>query len=187
MASSASRALTTFVPLAMTLTFAPTVRAEPQITAGLTPGLCGRTSDTTSGLCFYGAARGELLLWRERATDFGLGPAVEVGTAAFDDFRASAGLSLLVPMDSFPLVLTAAPFVSAGDEFDYGPSIRVFWGLRAYNHLSTYSAAGGIIAGVDYGIGARGEQTWTLALQLDAMWLALPVLALYSWARGPSN
>jgi hypothetical protein len=69
------------------------------------------------------------------------------------------------------------------DGFGTGAAGRLFIGYRAYNYGGSYGTGFGLFAGVE-GAEPGAATAWTLGLHLDAMWAALPVIALASWVRG---
>ncbi|MEN9577026.1 MAG: hypothetical protein RJA70_35 [Pseudomonadota bacterium] len=161
--------------------------AKPQASLGVTPAVCALRSETHAEVCFHGSVRADTLFLRERASDQGVGPFLEVGTVNFNDARLAAGGSWLIPIDPLPLVLSASPIIRFSARTSAGASARAFWGIRGFNYSGHYSAAGGLTLGLDYLVGSKSELTWHLGLQLDAMWLSLPALLVAGWARGPSD
>jgi hypothetical protein len=158
-------------------------QAEPQINAGWETGLCGHGSSLGfDELGWCNALHADLMLLRERSRDFGLGPALRLGTVSFDDFRLGGGLSLLLPvLESFPLVLEAGPqlrnFEQAGV---YG---SLFWGLRSYNHYGSYEMAGGLALTVERSFSDGGPSVLWLTARIDSLWLAMPFLLAYNALR----
>src|SRR5262245_56052538 len=81
--------------------------ADPQWNTGLTVAGCWEQNDR-SVFGFCGGARGDVLWLRNRNSDYGVGPYLEVGTARFNDLRLSGGVSVLLPVtEDFPLVASA--------------------------------------------------------------------------------
>ncbi len=153
--------------------------ADPQWSGGATVAVCHvrDTHDSIEGLRFCGNVHGDLLFLRQRNADFGLGPYVEVGTAAFDDLRLSAGASLLLPIsDDFPLVASAG-FLSRQFS-DPGVEASLFWGLRSFNYHSAYNLAGGIVLGAQQSFGAGHNRVLSIGLRIDGLLFALPFLLL---------
>jgi hypothetical protein len=160
------------------LLLAPIASAAPQWNASLIPGAgLQRENSSFDQVVFWGAARGDLLLLRERASDIGLGPYLMLATAAFGDLRASAGASLLLPTnEDFPLVFSAGAFTRDGRAF--GLDSSMFWGLRSYNFHGTYNLAGGVVLGAQHSLGSASETVLTLGVQVDAFVLLIPILLL---------
>lgn len=126
---------------------------------------------------FCGQARGDLLFFRERTFDFGLGPYLALGTAAFDDLRVSAGVSALLPaIEDFPVVLSLGPLLR--DRGDFGLSSSLYWGLRSYNFHGGYNLAFGVLLAGERTFGAEPSNAISLGFQVDGMVLALPFLLL---------
>jgi hypothetical protein len=156
-----------------------TAGAKPQWNAGVEAGVC--SSDSKLGFRrpgFCGALHGDLLLLRERSTDFGLGPSLRVGTARFDDIRLDAGLSLLIPsFESFPLVFEAGPHLRNFHE----PGVfgGLFFGFRSLNHHGPYEIASGLGLVAERSFASGTPSALWLTARVDAAWLAMPfILAL---------
>jgi hypothetical protein len=128
---------------------------------------------------------GDVLLGRSSNRDFGLGPAIEIGTAGFDDVRALAGATLLVPAtDVLVAALTPATLLRSGaGGLEAGVAGRIFLGARSYNYHSGYVMAWGFVLGVDQEI--AGPRVVSVAAQVDGMAFAIPAILLYEWLRGP--
>jgi hypothetical protein len=171
------------------LGLARAAHAAPQWNVGVVAGVCGAGEDRElwDHTCFYGGLRGDVLFARERNSDLGFGPYLEVATAGFDDLRVGLGPALLLPIHPyFPLGLSAGGYARNSEHgFEPGVAARLFFGSRSYNFHSTYGMAGGLLAGVDYGLGESKEILFVLGVQLDGLVLALPFLAGYQLLRGP--
>lgn len=154
--------------------------AAPQWNTAVVPSGCllGTNDEIFERVAFCGSVRGDILFLRESARDFGIGPYASLGTAAFEDFRASLGVSALLPIiEDFPLVLAAGPLLRDGREL--GVSGTVFWGLRSYNHYGTYNIAAGLALGAERTFGERETTALTIGLHVDGFVLAIPVLLLF--------
>jgi hypothetical protein len=154
--------------------------AAPQWNTGVVPSGCllGTGDDIFERVAFCGSARGDVLFLRENARDFGVGPYASVGTAAFEDFRASLGVSALLPViEDFPLVLSAGPLLRDGREL--GVAATAFWGLRSYNHYGTYNIAAGLVLSAERTFGERETTALTIGLHVDGFILAIPPLLLF--------
>jgi hypothetical protein len=157
--------------------------AKPQWNAGLETGLCG----SGSGLGFdelgwCNALHGDVLFLRERGRDFGLGPALRLGTVSFDDIRLGAGLSVLVPLfESLPLVLEAGPQLRNFDQPGvYGSA---FFGMRSFNHYGHYEVAAGLALSAERSFTTGAPSAVWLTARIDGSWLALPFIFVYNAAR----
>jgi len=160
-------------------------RAEPQWSAGALASGCllGGADDPFQRVAFCGALRGDLLLGRERTADFGFGPYVSLGTAAFDDLRLAVGGSALAPvLEDFPLVISLGALVRDGSAF--GADANLFWGIRSYNFHATWNFAAGLVLGAQRTFGNSAENVVSLGLQIDGLVFALPVLLLAGAAGG---
>ena len=154
--------------------------AKPQWNAGLETGLCG----SGSGLGFdklgwCNALHGDVLFLRERGRDFGLGPALRVGSVSFDDVRLGAGLSVLLPLfETLPLVLEVGPQLRNLDQPGvYGSA---FFGMRSFNHYAGYEVAAGLALTAERGFTAGTPSALWLTARIDGSWLALPVVFIYN-------
>lgn len=161
--------------------------ADPQWNASALAGVCGRGADGElwSDTCFYTGARADILFGRNRNSDFGIGPYVDINTAAFDDLRLGGGPTLLLPIHPyFPILLSGGPFVRKNGDFTPGAEGWLFIGSRSYNFHSSYGLAGGIVFG--YQTELRGEKAnaIVIAAQIDVLLIALPFLAGYQWIAG---
>lgn len=159
-------------------------RAHPQWNTGLVASGCllGDRDAAFERVAFCGQARSDVLFLRERTSDFGLGPYLAAGTAAFEDLRLSAGVSALVPVvEDFPVVLSFGGL--ARDTNSFGLSGSAFWGLRSYNFHSPYNLAFGLVLAGERTFGAQPSNALSLGFQLDGVVLALPFLLLVGAAH----
>src|SRR6185295_510756 len=66
--------------------------ADPEWHTGMSLGVAGTgTHELWSDTHFFGALRGDVLFGRDRSSDVGIGPALEIGTVGFSDARLMAG------------------------------------------------------------------------------------------------
>ena len=161
------------------LGFAPSAHAAPQWNTGLVASGCllGDRDALFERVAFCGQARGDVLFLRNRVGDFGVGPYLAVGTAAFDDLRISLGASALLPVvDDFPLVLSLGAL--GRDRGDFGLTSSVFWGLRSYNFHSRYNLAFGFFLAGERTFGSEPQSALSLGFQVDGFVLALPFLLI---------
>jgi hypothetical protein len=168
-------------------------RAEPQANVSLTFGGAGVGSEGQ----FWDHAevhlgvRSDVLFGHESATDFGVGPYVELGTFAFDDLHFGGGASLLLPVaEDFPLVASFGPYGRwADDDFglEGGLGGSLFWGTRSYNFHANYVMAGGLLVGFRESLGPSHESMLVIALQADLAFIGLPLVGLIDLMRGPSG
>lgn len=157
--------------------------AAPAWSAGWDTGVCGSSSSLgLSGAGWCNAARADVLFLREGPRQIGLGPALRVGTARFDDFRLDAGLAVLVPvLESFPLVLEAGPHLRNLDE----PGIygSAFFGVRNYNYYGSYEVAAGLAVTAERSFVAGTPSALWITARIDGSWIALPGIFLYNALR----
>lgn len=168
--------------LAAALVPAPCL-AKPRWNAGLETAICGTGSSFGfSELGWCNALRADLLLLRERGSDFGIGPALRVGSAGFDDFRFDAGLSVLLPLlESFPLVLEAGPHLRNLDQ----PGVfgSAFFGLRSFNHYGHYDMSTGIVVIAQRSFTTGTRSALWLGARIDGYLFALPFVLAYNALR----
>jgi hypothetical protein len=150
--------------------------AAPQVNVGITPGLNWRPG---AKLAFDGSISADVLFGRSSDLSYGIGPRVEIGTRAFDDLRTAAGLTTLIPLDPLVASLTLHGLLQTNaGRSEPGVGGRLFFGVRPYNYYGWYSAGLGLTFGVDQVL-VTDTTNVTLGLQLDGMWLSLPLLFLY--------
>lgn len=157
--------------------------AKPQWNAGLETGICGTgSSPTFEELGWCNALRADVLFFRTRGDDFGIGPVLRLGSVSFDDLRVDAGVSLLVPLfDAFPLQLEAGPHLL---DFDQpGAYASAFFGLRNFNHYGNYEMSTGLALTVERAFTTGTPSAIWLTARIDGSWLALPFVFLYNAAR----
>ncbi len=168
-------------------------QAAPQGTAGLTIGAAGtgyhhRYWEETR---FHLGARGDVLFGRDRNSDFGFGPYVEVGTNGFQSIQFGGGASLLLPViDYLPLVISLGAYgQKSDDDFGLSPGVStgLFWGSRSYNFHGGYIMSAGLIGQFRYGLGASGETSIIVGAQIDFLAMSLPFLFLINAIRGGSS
>jgi hypothetical protein len=184
--------LSSLLVLALAMSaFPAVVSAEPQFSSVLSVGgaAVGKGAPDDHAEFLLGL-RGDVLFGRSDAGDFGFGPFVNVKTFAFDQVQFGGGLSTLFPVhESLPLVASLGAYGRYGDDpFGVEPGVQtsVFWGSRSYNFHANYVMSGGILLGYRQAFGSSRESVLEAALQLDLMVLALPVIALVNWIKGPT-
>jgi hypothetical protein len=185
-----SRAIGAGLVASALVAYAGHARAEPQWNAALLAGAAGvGTGSVWPATEFYGGLRGDLLFLRSGPRDVGLGPALELSTAGFSDARLGAGPAVLVPLgDLFAFELSPGAFVRTGSgALTGGVSARGFLGVRTYNFTGSYALGGGLLLGIDQDLGGPREHAVVIAAQVDALVLALPVVLLFEWLRGPPS
>ncbi|HKY40138.1 MAG TPA: hypothetical protein VJN18_29585 [Polyangiaceae bacterium] len=164
-------------------TLASLASAKPRWSSGLETAICGTGSSFGfSELGWCNALRADLLLLRERGSDFGIGPALRVGSAGFDDFRFDAGLSVLLPLlESFPLVLEAGPHLRNLDQ----PGVfgSAFFGLRSFNHYGHYDMSTGIVVIAQRSFTTGTRSALWLGARIDGYLFALPFVLAYNALR----
>jgi hypothetical protein len=164
--------------------------AEPQWNSGIELGAAGTGERFHwSQTKFFGALRGEVLFGRSGPLSVGVGPAVEVGTAGFSDARFGAGATVLVPLDGvLAFGFTPATYLRASNaSTDSGVSGRVSFLIHPSNIVGCYAMAGGLFVGADRDFGPSRSTALIAGAQIDGLVLALPVILLVEWLRGPRD
>jgi hypothetical protein len=111
-----------------------------------------------------------------------IGPYLDLATASFHNLDAGAGAEWLVPTkDELPFVLSAGPFLRAGEGRSWTPGLEttVFFGSRSYNFHSAYGLAAGVFAQSRWLPGPRGALDLVFGVQIDVELLILPALFVY--------
>lgn len=151
--------------------------AGPQWNAGFVAAGCALSGpqNKLERIAFCGELRGDVLFGRARVGDFGAGPYLAIGTAAFEDTRVATGVSLLLPViEDFPLVFSAGGL--ATDSGQLGLDLTTFFGVRSYDHYGAYNFAAGAVIGAERTFGERSSTALSLGLQIDGLIVALPFL-----------
>jgi hypothetical protein len=160
------------------------VHAEPQGHVGVRLAPCGVGEDGAfwQHTRFCGGLTADLLLLRERNTDFGLGPYVEISSAGVWDVRYGGGLSLLAPVHpDFPLVVSAGAYGHETRAVALGGSL--FFGMRSYNFHGNYNLTLGLFGSVTRDLGASEEMLTALGVELDGFLIAAPFLLAFEALR----
>jgi hypothetical protein len=181
----------TLAACASLATFAKSALADPQWDVGLTSGVAGlgRPGSFWSNTAYYGSIRGNLIFGRSSEHDVGVGPALEVATTNFDDLRLLGGATAVLPLgDLFAVSATPSVYVRAHDDTTSpGVSGRLFLGFKSYNYESAYAMGAGLLLGFDQDLGGSKEHAAVVAVQLDALIVALPFALVYQLIRGPTR
>jgi len=152
-----------------------TLRAEPQGHVALRTAFSGTGEHGAlwEETRFCASLIGDLLFLRERESDFGVGPYLELTTAGFFDVRWGGGANVLVPaFEDFPFVIGLGAY---GHELEsVSPGATVFWGARSYNFSGAYNLSLGLFVGAYRDLDARGANLLVAGFELDGMLLALP-------------
>jgi hypothetical protein len=158
--------------------------AEPQVNGGLALGAVARDLRTTGpSFAFESGLRGDVIFLRERGSDIGLGPYVDVMSAALATAEPGGGASLLVPIGDVATVLSAGGFYRFGRGDGPGVAVRLFVGWRGFNFHSLYALAPGVFVEGRFGLGDTKQSDLVLATPIDLEYLALPVIYTYEWLR----
>jgi hypothetical protein len=161
--------------------------ARPQVSSGLTTGLAltDLRADNGPRVAYQLGGRLDLLFGRAAPRDMGLGPYVELTTAAFDTVEAGGGVAWLIPTGSTGFVFSAGGFArSSRFGVDPGAASTIFWGARSYNFHSSYAIAAGLFVQGRYGLAGTGRQADALVgIQVDLEYFALPFVFAYEALR----
>ena len=163
--------------LAAALTLATPAHADPQGHVALRAAPCGVGSGGKlwQETRFCGGLTGDLLFLRNRNTDLGLGPYLEVNTAGFWDARFGGGLSLLVPvMESYPLVISVGAYDHELRAASLGGTL--FWGARSYNFDSAYNYALGIYASAYRDLDSERATLISVGVEIDGFFVLAPFI-----------
>lgn len=172
------------------LSLAASAHADPQWNASWLTGVCGVGSNAYwKHTCWYNGLRADVVFGRSRNADVGVGPYLHVTTAGFDDVRFGGGVTTILPIHPyFPLGLSAGAYARhSADGWEPGLSGFLFIGSKSYNYHSSYIMTGGLLVGMNYGLGPTKERTIVIAAQIDGLALALPFIIGYEWLRGPPS
>lgn len=178
-AAAVSAALACLVSLAAT-----DVHAAPQGHVGVRLAPCGVGEDGAfwQDTRFCGGLTADLLFLRERNSDFGVGPYVEISSAGFWDARYGGGLSLLSPLHpDFPLVISVGAYGHETRALALGGS--VFFGMRSYNFHGNYNLSFGLFGSVTRDVGASDSLLTALGVELDGFLIAAPFLLAFEALR----
>jgi hypothetical protein len=181
---SRSAAALAALTAASSIALAPTTcAAKPRWNAGLESAVCGTGNSLGfSELSWCNALHADLLLLRERSSDFGIGPALRLGSAGFDDFRLDAGIAALLPVfESFPIVLEAGPHLRNFDE----PGLfgSAFFGLRNFNHYGHYDMAAGLVVTAQRSFTTGTPSALWIGARIDGYLFVLPFVLAYNALR----
>lgn len=167
--------------------------ADPQFNAGLTIGAAGVGYEHAiwKETDFHLGMRTDLTFLRNKNSDFGLGPYLELQSLAFRDVQFGGGASLVVPvLDSLPIVVSAGGYARKGVEgygLEPGVAGELFWGSRSYNFNANYVLVAGVFGQVRYGLGETKQTAIVIGARVDFAMIALPFLFLINAARGGSH
>ncbi len=166
--------------------------ADPQANAGLTIGgaAVGHDGRFWEGGEFHVGLRSDVMFLRDSDDHFGLGPYVELGTFAFDEFQFGGGANVLFPIHPhLPLVASVGAFGRVGDDgygLEPGLAGSLFWGSRSFNFHANYVMTGGLLLGFRQSLGDSRETAFVIGVQLDLAFMGIPLVALLDLMRGPS-
>jgi hypothetical protein len=158
--------------------------ADPQGRVAIRAAACGVGDDgklwQSTRLC--SALVGDLLFFRERNRDFGLGPFLEVGSAGFWDARFGGGLSLLAPVtEDFPLVVSVGLYDHELRAASFGATL--FWGARSFNFDGNYNWSLGLYASGFRDLDHERDTLVSAGLEIDGFFVAAPFLFAYQALR----
>jgi hypothetical protein len=164
---------------------ARSARATPQLHGAATTGIA-LTDLRTNGprVAAHLGGRFDVLFLREGPRDMGVGPYVDVATAAFDTFEAGGGLSWLLPAGETAFVLSGGAFArTSAFGWEPGAAATIFWGSKSFNYHSAYNLTVGLFAQGRYGFGDGHQADAIAGVEVDLEYLALPFLLAYEAIR----
>ena len=176
-----------------------TALADPQVSVGVTAGVAGEGlgNKVWAASSFHLGLRGEVFFARNKDTDFGVGPYVEVLSNGFNEIQFGGGLSGLFPvLASFPLELSLGAYgrkaidpspLSLPLPLQPGIAAELFFGSHGYNFHGNYEMAAGLVVHMRYGLGPSHETSIIVGALIDVEIFARPVLFLVNAARGGSH
>jgi len=165
------------VSVALGVCVAPVARAEPQGHVAWRPAVCGtgKAGAVWQQTRLCNGIEGDLLFFRHRNRDFGLGPYLEVTTAGFWDVRWGGGATLLVPLtENFPLTLSLG--VVEHQLRTPALSATAFFGARSYDFDGSYNWALGVFAGAARDLGEPRATLVSAGLEIDGFFVVAPFL-----------
>jgi hypothetical protein len=127
----------------------------------------------------------EAMYLRNGPNDFGLGPYVEMRTAAFVHGDYGGGLVGLLPVSmTFPIWFGAGGFARR-QESTWAPGFNAFlaWGGRSFNYHSDYAMAFGLVADVRVHRGDFPGVDVVIAASIDLEAIAIPFMYVISAIR----
>jgi hypothetical protein len=115
-----------------------------------------------------------------------VGPSLSIATSGFSDFRAVGGAMTLLPLgDLWAVGVEPAAYVRAADGRAVpGLSARAWFGIQTYNYQGAYAPRGGLTVGYARDLDGSDAHAITIAVEIDGLVLALPVVLLYESLRG---
>lgn len=166
--------------------------ADPQGNVGLTigGGAVGAEGRFWDHAEFHMGLHGDVMFARDDPWDFGVGPYLEIGTFAFDEFQFGGGPTFHIPVhETWPLVASLGAFGRIGDDdfgLEPGLAAGLFWGSRSYNFHGDYIMAAGLSVGFRQVLGESRESTLLVAAHIDLLALGIPFVLLINALRGPT-
>jgi hypothetical protein len=158
-------------------------RADPQVSSGLTVGGGSVSLGERQAAAFHLGTRAELIGFRNRERDMGVGPFVAASTEAlFRTGTFQAGAEWLVPAwGDVPFVFAAGVFERSDSIHGWAPGVSgaVFWGPHSYNFDGPYAMAGGIFVEGRHGLGSVRDDGVIAGVAIDLSVFAYPFLLLY--------
>ncbi len=155
--------------------------ADPQFHTGLTLG--GAITDlrtTGPGVAFELGGRANVLFLRNRFSDMGIGPYVDLQTVAFDRLDTGGGIDWLVPGLGGSFILSGGGF---GRFEPGGPRAgalgRLFWGAHSYNFHGSYVHGAGLFAEGRFALDSSRSADVIVGAEIDLFYLAAPGIFLY--------
>jgi hypothetical protein len=119
---------------------------------------------------------------RKRDRDMGIGPYVDLATAAFDTAEVGAGAEWLIPSwEPFSCVLSAGALERKAPRIPWEPGVAatLFFGSRSYNFHALYGLTAGFFVQGRYGLGDARQGDLIAGVALDLVFFAYPFLLAF--------
>jgi hypothetical protein len=153
---------------------------QPSWDIGLLAAVCGVGFEgALEAVQFCGGGLADVMFFREKETETGLGAYGQISTAGFRDLRLSAGLSGIISMiDWFSLGLRAGGLMATTFAHSApGGELFLEFGHRSVSFRSHYAVSHTLVAGLQI-LAPRGRdpssQALWLGLRIDGLWLTAP-------------
>ncbi len=120
-----------------------------------------------------------VLFGRDKAEGLAGGLCFDTGTWNGDSFVTGMGAALLIPFGGYrPLVIEAWPYyLYYGKGSSFGYTVRLWWGLHAFNYLRSHVTTFGFYVQASRSYGVREAERWIIVIGAE-MSLFVPFLPL---------
>ncbi len=120
---------------------------------------------------------------RESSNEFAYGLYGQVGSAGFNDVRASSGAALLFPFFDFMIIEGRLGGLARVNQESVAPGGELFleWGTRNFSYSQPYSLSHTLLAGLQWTAPSSSSSASTalwLGVRFDGYWLSAPAMLL---------